>query len=80
MQRQNISIATLIDMYKRGEMRLPEIQRHYVWRSTRVCGLLDSLYRGSAGSRTTSFSASQRIACCGLSVATVTFYGSGVSV
>src|SRR5262245_5626581 len=33
-------------MYKRGEMRLPEIQRHYVWKATRVRDLLDSLYRG----------------------------------
>jgi hypothetical protein len=46
MQQQNISISTLVDMYKRGEMRLPEIQRHYVWRATRVRDLLDSLYRG----------------------------------
>src|SRR6185312_10404831 len=46
MQQQNIPIATLVDMYKRGEMRLPEIQRHYVWRATRVRDLLDSLYRG----------------------------------
>jgi hypothetical protein len=33
-------------MYKRGELRLPEIQRHYVWQGTRVRDLLDSLYRG----------------------------------
>lgn len=33
-------------MYKRGELRLPEIQRHYVWQATRVRDLLDSLYRG----------------------------------
>lgn len=33
-------------MYKRGELRLPEIQRHYVWRAPRVRDLLDSLYRG----------------------------------
>ena len=46
MQQQNIPIRTLVDMYKRGELRLPEIQRHYVWRSTRVRDLLDSLYRG----------------------------------
>jgi hypothetical protein len=45
MQQQNISINTLVDMYKRGELRLPEIQRHYVWRATRVRDLLDSLYR-----------------------------------
>lgn len=46
MQQQNVSISTLVDMYKRGELRLPEIQRHYVWRATRVRDLLDSLYRG----------------------------------
>lgn len=46
MQQQNIPIGALVDMYKRGELRLPEIQRHYVWRATRVRDLLDSLYRG----------------------------------
>jgi hypothetical protein len=46
MQQQNIPIGTLVDMYKRGELRLPEIQRHYVWKATRVRDLLDSLYRG----------------------------------
>lgn len=46
MQQQNMSIATLVDKYKQGELRLPEIQRHYVWEATRVRDLLDSLYRG----------------------------------
>lgn len=46
MQQQNIPIGTLVDMFKRGEMRLPEIQRRYVWPATRVRDLLDSLYRG----------------------------------
>lgn len=46
MQQQNIPISTLVDMYKRAELRLPEIQRQYVWRATRVRDLLDSLYRG----------------------------------
>jgi hypothetical protein len=36
MQQQNIPIGTLVDMYKRGELRLPEIQRNYVWQGTRV--------------------------------------------
>jgi hypothetical protein len=31
---------------ERGELRLPEMQRQYVWRSTRVRDLLDSIYRG----------------------------------
>src|SRR6266516_5746719 len=33
-------------MIERGELRLPEMQRRYVWRSPRVRDLLDSLYRG----------------------------------
>lgn len=46
MQQQNIPIGSLVDMYKTGQLRLPEIQRQYVWRATRVRDLLDSLYRG----------------------------------
>jgi hypothetical protein len=46
MQKSDYSISSLVDMYKRGELRLPEIQRHYVWRATRVRDLFDSLYRG----------------------------------
>ena len=33
-------------MIGRGELRLPEMQRDYVWRGPRVRDLLDSLYRG----------------------------------
>ena len=33
-------------MITRGELRLPEMQRQYVWTGTRVRDLLDSLYRG----------------------------------
>jgi uncharacterized protein with ParB-like and HNH nuclease domain len=33
-------------MVERGELRLPEMQNHYVWRSPRVRDLMDSLYRG----------------------------------
>ena len=33
-------------MVSRGELQLPEMQRQYVWRATRVRDLLDSLYRG----------------------------------
>lgn len=46
MQQQNIPIGNFVDTYKRGELRLPEIQRHYVWRATRVRDLLNSQYRG----------------------------------
>jgi len=46
MQQQNTSIAALVDMYKRGELRLPAIQRHDVWRATPVGDPLDSVCRG----------------------------------
>lgn len=46
MQQQNIPISSLVDMFKRGDLCLPEIQRRYVWEATKVRDLLDSLYRG----------------------------------
>ncbi len=46
MPRAEASVEELVGMIERGELRLPEMQRRYVWRSTRVRDLLDSLYRG----------------------------------
>src|SRR5260370_24613107 len=46
MAKQDISVRELVDMVKRGELRLPELQRQFVWTATRVRDLLDSLYRG----------------------------------
>jgi hypothetical protein len=46
MARTEASVEELVSMIERGELRLPEMQRRYVWRSTRVRDLLDSLYRG----------------------------------
>lgn len=39
-------VQTLVTMIEQGELRLPEMQRRYVWRAPRVRDLLDSLYRG----------------------------------
>jgi hypothetical protein len=44
--KTDISVRELVDMIDRGELRLPELQRRYVWPATRVRDLLDSLYRG----------------------------------
>jgi Protein of unknown function DUF262 len=33
-------------MIEQGQLRLPELQRRYIWPATRVRDLLDSLYRG----------------------------------
>jgi len=46
MAKAEASVEELVGMIERGALRLPEMQRRYVWRSTRVRDLLDSLYRG----------------------------------
>ena len=46
MAKAEAIVEELVAMIERGELRLPEMQRQYVWRSTRVRDLLDSLYRG----------------------------------
>jgi Protein of unknown function DUF262 len=46
MPKTDISVRELVGMINRGELRLPELQRRYVWPATRVRDLLDSLYRG----------------------------------
>lgn len=46
MAKIDTTVGRLVDMIKDGELRLPEMQRRYVWPATRVRDLLDSLYRG----------------------------------
>ena len=46
MGQQDLKIHELVAKIERGDIRLPEMQRQYVWRQTRVRDLLDSLYRG----------------------------------
>jgi hypothetical protein len=46
MAKAEKSVEELVRMIERGELLLPEMQRRYVWRSTRVRDLMDSLYRG----------------------------------
>jgi hypothetical protein len=46
MGKAEASVEELVNRIERGQLRLPEMQRRYVWRSPRVRDLLDSLYRG----------------------------------
>ena len=46
MARAEANVEELVGMIQRGELRLPEMQRRYVWQATRVRDLMDSLYRG----------------------------------
>ena len=46
MAKQEAPVSQLVSMIERGQIRLPEMQRKYVWKSKKVRDLLDSLYRG----------------------------------
>ncbi len=46
MPKVDTTVGSLVDMISRGDLKLPELQRRYVWPATRVRDLLDSLYRG----------------------------------
>src|SRR5438874_6450531 len=46
MGKVDTNVGELVGMIARGDLRLPEMQRRYVWPATRVRDLLDSLYRG----------------------------------
>lgn len=45
MAKAEATVEELVAMIERGEIRLPEMQRRYVWKAPRVRDLLDSLYR-----------------------------------
>lgn len=45
MERTHVAIHQLVDRIDRDELKLPEIQRGYVWKPTQVASLIDSLYR-----------------------------------
>lgn len=45
MGKVDTTVGELVTKIESGELRLPEMQRRYVWRATRVRDLLDSLYR-----------------------------------
>lgn len=46
MAKAEATVEELVRSIERGELRLPEMQRQYVWQATRVRDLMDSLYRG----------------------------------
>lgn len=46
MRNGTATIKALMVQVSQGQLRLPEIQRAYVWKPAQVAGLIDSLYRG----------------------------------
>ena len=52
MQKYSVNqhlIETLLTWVKSGEIAIPEIQRPFVWNSSKVRDLMDSLYQGCRG-------------------------------
>ncbi len=45
MQTGQQTIQALMNQVDQGQLRLPEIQRAYVWKPAQIAGLMDSLYR-----------------------------------
>jgi uncharacterized protein with ParB-like and HNH nuclease domain len=41
-----LKIEDIISEQRRGGIRIPEIQRSYVWKRAQIARLLDSIYRG----------------------------------
>ena len=62
MAHQDVPTKELVARIERGEIRLPEMQRQYVWRSTRVRDLIDSLYRGYPSGTILTWETDERIA------------------
>jgi hypothetical protein len=46
MSSHDYEVQSLVRMVNDGTLRLPEMQREYVWTATKVRDLFDSLYRG----------------------------------
>ena len=45
LQTTSLPVRRLVDDVDRGHLKLPEIQRDYVWKAAQIAGLLDSIYR-----------------------------------
>jgi hypothetical protein len=46
VERSVLPVGEVMNQIGRSEIRLPELQRDYVWRPTQVAKLIDSLYHG----------------------------------
>ncbi len=70
MAKAEYTIQSLVGMVERGDLRLPEMQREYVWRATRVRDLLDSLYRGYPSGVILAWESDEDVATTDFAVAT----------
>lgn len=66
--KTDITVGALVEKIKNGELLLPEMQRRYVWPSTRVRDLLDSLYRGYPSGAILVWESEKEVATRGMAV------------
>src|SRR2546428_2014800 len=68
MARSTVKVKELITWTLNKDLRLPGIQRRYVWQATRVRDLFDSLYRGYPSGSILVWETSQDVEIKNLSV------------
>src|SRR5438094_3902274 len=61
MRTATFTVRSLIDRIDHGEIRLPEIQRAYIWKPPAIAGLVESLYRRYPSGSLLMWEASQPI-------------------
>lgn len=70
MAKQEASVSQLVSMIEKGQIQLPEMQRKFVWKATKVRDLLDSLYRGYPSGTILMWEPDESVALTSFSVAT----------
>ena len=70
MAKGDYKVSWLVDQVEQGLLQLPEMQREYVWKATRVRDLLDSLYRGYPSGVILAWEADEQVATREFSVET----------
>ena len=70
MAKQEASVTQLVGMIEKGQIRLPEMQRKFVWKATKVRDLLDSLYRGYPSGTILMWEPDESVALTSFSIAT----------
>lgn len=70
MGRSDYRVHELVAKIERGELQLPEMQRRYVWTSTKVRDLLDSLYRGYPSGVILTWQPAEKVETRSFSIAT----------
>jgi hypothetical protein len=70
VSKQEATVSQLVSMVEKGQIQLPEMQRKFVWKATKVRDLLDSLYRGYPSGTILMWEPDEKVALTSFSVKT----------